>query len=176
MLNFQIGIKVLCLTFVSQKIYNLYGKTLATKKREVMARVGLLEDNARIAKLSATMLQFAGHSVQVYEHPRSFLNALLQPVPASEAKAAPLLSYYPELPIDVLILDLQLPEITGIEVLRYLQEHAHTQNLPLVFCTAANYSELSKALHLAPHAKVVEKPFKLDVLASAVLSALNAKS
>ena len=140
-----------------------------------MARVGLLEDNARIAKLSATMLQFAGHSVEVYEHPRSCLNALLQPVAKSEGRMSPLLSYYPDLPIDVLILDLQLPEIPGVEVLRHLQDHASTRNLPLVLCTASNYNELSQALHLAPYATVVEKPFKLDVLASAVSSALSMK-
>ncbi len=140
-----------------------------------MARVGLLEDNARIAKLSATMLQFAGHSVEVYEHPRLCLNALLQPVTQGEGRMAPLLSYYPDLPIDVLILDLQLPEIPGVEVLRHLQDHASTRSLPLVFCTAANYNELSQALRLAPYAMVVEKPFKLDVLASAVLSALGTK-
>ena len=140
-----------------------------------MARVGLLEDNARIAKLSATMLQFAGHSVEIYEHPRTFLNALLQPVLQSDEKTQTLFPYYPSLPIDVLILDLQLPEITGIEVLRHLQEHASTRDLPLVFCTASNPKEILQALRITPHATVVEKPFKLDVLASAVLSALGAK-
>ncbi len=140
-----------------------------------MARVGLLEDNARIAKLCATMLQFSGHSVEIYEHPRTCLNALLLPVARSEGKLHTLFSYYPDLPIEVLILDLQLPEMTGIEVLRHLQAHAHTRDLPLIFCTASNPNEISQALRLAPHATVVEKPFKLDVLVSAVLSALGTK-
>ena len=140
-----------------------------------MARVGLLEDNARIAKLCATMLQFSGHSVEIYEHPRTCLSALMPSFTRSEGKASPLFSCYPDLPIEVLILDLQLPEITGIEVLRHLQEHAHTRALPLIFCTASNPSEISQALRVAPHATVVEKPFKLDALVSAVLSALGTK-
>ncbi len=140
-----------------------------------MARVGLLEDNARIAKLCATMLQFSGHSVEIYEHPRTCLNALKLSPAKSEGKMRSLFSYYPDLPIEVLILDLQLPEITGLEVLRQLQSHAHTRNLPLIVCTASNQNEISSALRLAPHASVVEKPFKLDTLVSAVLSALGTK-
>ncbi|GAC1650335.1 MAG: hypothetical protein NVS4B12_20050 [Ktedonobacteraceae bacterium] len=138
-----------------------------------MARVGLLEDNPRIAKLCATMLQFAGHSVEIYAHPRTCLNALMPSMVMSHGKALVHFSTPPTLPIEVLILDLQLPEMTGIEVLQHLQVHAHTRNLPLIFCTASNPTEVSQALRVAPHASVVEKPFKLDVLVSAVLSALN---
>ncbi|GAC1426335.1 MAG: hypothetical protein NVS4B1_05840 [Ktedonobacteraceae bacterium] len=140
-----------------------------------MARVGLLEDNARIAKLCATMLQFSGHSVEIYEHPRICLHALMLPLAKSEAKIHTLFSSFPALPIEVLILDLQLPEISGLEILRHLQAYAHTRNLPLIFCTASNPTEVSQALRLAPQAMVVEKPFKLDVLASAVLAALGTK-
>ena len=129
-----------------------------------MARVGLLEDNARIAKLCATILQFSGHSVEIYEHPRTCLNALKLSPAKNEGKMRSLFSYYPDLPIEVLILDLQLPEITGLEVLRQLQSHAHTQNLPLIVCTASNPNEITSALRLAPHASVIEKPFKLDAL------------
>ena len=42
-----------------------------------MAQVGLLEDNMRIARLCATMLQYAGHDVTIYEHPRECLRALV---------------------------------------------------------------------------------------------------
>ncbi len=139
-----------------------------------MARVGLLEDNARISKLCATMLQFSGHVVEVYEHPRLCLNALLLPVSLYEGRTQGRVTHPPDLPIEVLILDLQLPEMTGIEVLQRLQLHSQTQNLPLVLCTAAHASDISRALRIAPHAHVVEKPFKLDVLVSAVLSALTA--
>jgi len=140
-----------------------------------MARVGLLEDNARIAKLCATMLQFAGHSVVVYEHPRTCLNALTQPVLRSDAKPSTLTVAPSALPIEVLILDLQLPEMTGIEVLQQLQMHPQARMLPLVFCTASSSSDIAQALRVAPHANVIEKPFRLDVLVAAVDSALVAQ-
>ena len=43
-----------------------------------MAQIGLLEDNARIAKLCTTFLHFAGHDVTIYEHPKKCLHALLR--------------------------------------------------------------------------------------------------
>ena len=142
-----------------------------------MARVGLLEDNARIAKLCATMLQFAGHSVTTYEHPRECLDALMLPTAKMNGKSqsyhSSLFSVSSALPIEVLILDLQLPEISGIEVLQLLQSHPQTRALPLIFCTASSPSEVACALRIAPHASVIEKPFKLQALASVVLKALN---
>jgi len=143
------------------------------EKSSFMARVGLLEDNARIARLCVTMLQFVGHSVELYEHPRTCLNALILPVIKSDEKTSAHFCSSSVLPIEVLILDLQLPEMTGIEVLQHLLAHPLARSLPLIFCTASNPNEVSQALRLAPYAKVVEKPFKLDVLASAVSLAVN---
>jgi CheY-like chemotaxis protein len=140
-----------------------------------MAEVGLLEDNTRIAKLCATMLQYVGHRVTIYEHPRECLSALL-PQFSTHDSARP--SIYqsatpPPLPVDVLILDLHLPEIDGVEVLRCLSSHPHTQSLPLIFCTAATQTEIARALRVAPRAGFVEKPFKMQSLAAAIAKALG---
>ena len=70
-------------------------------------------------------------------------------------------------------MDLCLPDINGIDVLRHLASHPHTQTLPLILCTAAAHGEIAKALRLAPHAGIVEKPFKLQTLVSAVADALH---
>jgi len=146
--------------------------SLLRRKEYEMARVGLLEDNTRIAKLCATMLQFAGHIVEVYEHPRACLNALMTPIAVGDVRMQGRMVTPSSLPIEVLILDLQLPDMTGIEVLQRLQAHAQTRMLPVIFCTAATTNEIVRALRVAPHAYVVEKPFKLDVLVSTVGSAL----
>jgi CheY-like chemotaxis protein len=136
-----------------------------------MALVGLLEDNTRIAHLCATILQYAGHTVTIYEHPRECLQALLllgdlrpQAYTSSLAVA---------LPIDVLMLDLHLPDISGMEVLRYLRSHPRTRLLPLIFCTAAPPSEIAQALSIAPDAGFIEKPFTFQELVSTVSDVLK---
>ena len=133
-----------------------------------MARIGILEDNTRIAKFCATYLQFEGHEVIIYEHPRACLAALLsQPESSESAQAAH------SLPIDLLILDLQLPDISGIQVLQSLRSYPQTQALPLIFCTAATSTEIVRAKRVAPDAEFIEKPFKLQTVISAVRTALS---
>ncbi|HEV2655015.1 MAG TPA: response regulator [Ktedonobacteraceae bacterium] len=139
-----------------------------------MARIGLLEDNARIAKLCATMLQYMEHQVTIYGHPRECLRALLSPSSMYEGRHQAYRAALPgALPIDLLILDLHLPDIGGIEVLHYLLEHPHTKELPLIFCTAAPSSEIAEALTIAPHAGFIEKPFTFQLLTSTIMNALK---
>jgi CheY-like chemotaxis protein len=136
-----------------------------------MAHVGLLEDNTRIAKLCATMLHYAGHQVTIYEHPRECLAALLPvapPVGLSKGAAIP-----PTFEVEVLILDLHLPDMPGLDVLRTLRTHPDTKALPLIFCTAAAPSEVTCALSIAPQAIFLEKPFTYQELVSAVATALG---
>jgi CheY-like chemotaxis protein len=142
-----------------------------------MARIGLLEDNIRISKLCATMLHYAGHEVTIYMDAQECLQALSvldspleRLAPDHEASVASLL------PIDVLILDLHLPTMPGLEVLRLLRTDPRTCVLPLIFCTAAPPSEVNAAFTLAPDAMWVEKPFKLQALVSAISRSLPMSS
>lgn len=139
-----------------------------------MAHVGLLEDNERIAKLCATMLHYTGHQVTVYTHPLECLQALFTASRVNDSMPShQSVSESVTLPVEVLILDLHLPDIDGVEVLRHLQSHPHTKSLPLIFCTAATSAEVARALNIAPHASIVEKPFKLDTLVSAIAAVLS---
>lgn len=139
-----------------------------------MARVGLLEDNMRIAKLCVTMLNYAGHDVVLYMDARECLQALsvfdLFRHPSVLDKGSAELT---PLPIDVLILDLHLPSMPGLDVLRFLRSHPRTLALPLIFCTAAPTSEINTALQIAPDAALVAKPFKLQALVNAISESLT---
>lgn len=143
-----------------------------------MAYIGLLEDNSRIAKLSVTMLNLAGHEVILYEDAEDCLNALFA-VPTVYNSNGALLYNEPKktsqqnLPIEVLILDLHLPDMNGFELLHHLRTHPNTRSLPLIFCTAATENEVSQALRIAPGSWVVWKPFKLQTLISAINEALQ---
>lgn len=136
-----------------------------------MARVGLLEDNTRIARLCAMMLCYAGHEVSIYEHPRECLYALH--LFADTLSAGECCSSFKSLPIDVLILDLHLPDITGIEIAHQLLSQPLTRSIPLIFCTAATPNEISRAMSLAPNANFLEKPFSYRSLVSAIGNALE---
>ena len=144
-----------------------------------MACIGLLEDNSRIAKLCVTMLNLAVHEVILYEHAEECLNALFAvPVEYKGIEAQlfqePMKTSRPNLPVEVLVLDLHLPDMNGFELLHHLQAHPNTRFLPLIFCTAATENEVQQALSIAPRAWVVWKPFKLQALTSAVTEALQA--
>jgi CheY-like chemotaxis protein len=138
-----------------------------------MARVGLLEDNMRIARLCVTMLNYAGHDVILYMDAQECLQGLavldLFKLPPALAKEY---SDFSPLPIDVLVLDLHLPTMSGLDVLRFLRGHPRTCTLPLIFCTAAPISEINAALSIAPDATLVEKPFKLQTLVTAISDSL----
>jgi CheY-like chemotaxis protein len=142
-----------------------------------MARIGLLEDNSRIAKLCVTMLNLAGHEVILYEHAEECLNALFA-VPTGSKGTQLFQETMKEsrsnLPVEVLVLDLHLPDMNGFELLHYLQAHPNTRSLPLIFCTAATENEVQQALSIAPRAWVVWKPFRLQTLTSAISEALQA--
>src|SRR5215472_1948596 len=90
-----------------------------------MARVGLLEDNSRIAKLCVTMLKLAGHEVTLYERAGECLDALFTAATAANMQLLQesLMASRSNLPVEVLILDLHLADMNGFEVLHYLQAH-----------------------------------------------------
>jgi CheY-like chemotaxis protein len=140
-----------------------------------MARVGLLEDNPVIARLAATMLNYTGHRVTIYEHPRDCLNALSLTNIHHDSPSSHVPDAHIALPVELLILDLHLPDIGGLQILELLQSNPHTCSLPLIFCTAATAREIDYALQLAPQAYLIEKPFKMQTLLSAVSNVLQAQ-
>jgi FixJ family two-component response regulator len=87
------------------------------------------------------------------------------------ASAEAFLEFLPDGQPDCLILDIQLPGLSGIELYRRLSDH--DEGLPTIFISA-HKDQLTRARKEAPgEAGYLLKPFDSDELIAAVQSALN---
>jgi diguanylate cyclase (GGDEF)-like protein len=76
---------------------------------------------------------------------------------------------------DVILLDLNMPQIDGFKVCRHLQEHPTTRDIPILFLTAdQNPDNLAKALD-AGASDYISKPFNAIELEARVRVALRTK-
>jgi diguanylate cyclase (GGDEF)-like protein len=76
---------------------------------------------------------------------------------------------------DVILLDLNMPQIDGFKVCRHLQENPTTHDIPIVFLTAdRNPDNLAKALN-AGASDYISKPFNAVELEARVRVALRTK-
>lgn len=65
---------------------------------------------------------------------------------------------------DVVLLDLALPTVSGLDVYRELKTHAHTRNVPVIVVTGTDTRELDAA-HFA---FVFRKPVHTETLSKAI--------
>lgn len=76
---------------------------------------------------------------------------------------------------DVVLLDIMMPQMDGIEVLRRLKEDADLQAIPVILVTAkAKRDDVIAGLDEGAHDYVI-KPFKREILAARVRSAVRIK-
>jgi DNA-binding response OmpR family regulator len=115
-----------------------------------MPHVLIAEDDADIATLIRHTLEKAGHSVDVVGGGRRALDAIARRVP------------------DVLILDLMLPELGGLDVCRAVRAGRETASLPIIMVTA-RAEETDRVVGLEIGADdYLTKPFSPKELAARV--------
>jgi DNA-binding response OmpR family regulator len=73
--------------------------------------------------------------------------------------------------LDLVLLDVLLPESTGVEVAHALRARAGTERVPVVFVTIVE--PIASADRLDPPAAVVQKPFTRSALRAAIERALE---
>jgi DNA-binding response OmpR family regulator len=115
-----------------------------------MKRVLLAEDEPNIVTSLKFLLVRAGFVVQAEDNGRIALATILA------------------LPPDLLVLDVMLPEIDGIEILRQVRADARTKSLPVIMLTAKGTAETQASAKAAGADVFITKPFaNTDVIEAA---------
>ncbi len=78
-----------------------------------------------------------------------------------------------ENPPSLLILDMVMPGMSGMEVFKRLQEHPETKAVPVIFLTALDEGNLAKSANALGAAGYLSKPFEGEDLIAAVRDALT---
>lgn len=113
-------------------------------------RILVVEDNAKNLKLVRDVLQFSGYEVTEARSGEEGVELARNRTP------------------DLILMDLQLPGIDGVEALRLLRENPATRSVPVVAVTAfAMKNDRDRAL-LAGFNGYVEKPISVRALPSQV--------
>lgn len=114
---------------------------LLTRARRVDTTVLVVDDDRLVLDAVAAVLGSGGLRTVGLEDPREFWSTLedLQP--------------------DLVILDLDMPEISGEELCRVVRNDPHWAGLPILFLTAHNSAEAVQGLFAAGADDFVAKPF-----------------
>ncbi len=110
----------------------------------------IVDDDPMIRFLVQEYLKAAGFVVEAFGSGQEALDAL------------------PSLSPNLVVLDLQMPHMNGIEVLQHLRANPSTVNLP-VLMLSANAGE-AQQMSSVPANAYLEKPFQMQALLAAVES------
>jgi CheY-like chemotaxis protein len=117
-----------------------------------MSTVLVVEDNADIRALLDSVLGLSGYDVVLAEDGHQAMRLLV------DVHLAP----------DLAILDVEMPELSGWEVLRGIRANPDTADLPVIVCSvrgSADDIERSRALGCDGY---LQKPFDVDALVAEV--------
>ena len=76
-------------------------------------------------------------------------------------------------PVDLMILDLNMPEMHGLEVLQFVRAHPNYQSIPIVVLTTRGDEESRSAALAAGASRYLTKPFAPRDFVSEVQNLLN---
>jgi DNA-binding response OmpR family regulator len=121
----------------------------------VKSRIAIVEDEADIASLTASYLRKEGFLADIYGSGQAFLRSLEKRLP------------------DLVLLDLMLPDITGLEICRMLKARPDGRTIPLIMVTAkSEESDRVVGLELGADDYII-KPFSLKELVARLRAVLR---
>lgn len=115
-----------------------------------MKRILIIEDNAVNRRLEKDLLVVAGYEV----------------LEAQDAKEGICL-VWKETP-DLILMDVRLPDMRGIEIAKMLRQHAEMDNVPIVFVTASVMEEGIKEIREIKNSAFMGKPINTRTFVSEI--------
>ena len=76
-------------------------------------------------------------------------------------------------PVDLVVLDLNMPDVHGLEVLRFIRGHDSFRNVPVIVLTTRGDDDAREAAARAGATLYLTKPFTPDALAPSVRALLD---
>jgi CheY-like chemotaxis protein len=116
-----------------------------------MARYALVVDDTRIAAtIIAQALNLLGYQAEVAYSPRVAIESISKRVP------------------DVILLDINMPGIDGVEVCRYLRRDPRTEKVPIIAMSSEAEEETVDRVYEAGANAFLAKPIDIDILERAL--------
>ncbi len=116
----------------------------------MLYNVLIVEDDRRMAQSLAGQIGVLGHTVAIAYGPRMALQQLNEVIP------------------DVIFMDINMPGIDGLEVLRFLRRDPMTVDVPVVIVSAEEQAESKKAATEAGANYYIVKPPTLEEIEKAL--------
>jgi CheY-like chemotaxis protein len=120
------------------------------KDQAVLYNVLVVEDDRRMAQSLAAQIGVLGHTVAISYGPRMALQQLNEVIP------------------DVIFMDIHMPGIDGLEVLRFLRRDPMTMDVPVVIVSAEEQEESKKAALEAGANYYIVKPPTVEEIEKAL--------
>lgn len=124
-------------------------------KAEVCVEVLIVEDNEENSLLAQKILSYYGFSTIVSPHGNAALEYCSKKTP------------------DIILMDLSLPDIDGMEVTRLLRKREEYKNVPIIALTAHAMRGIQEIVHEAGLNDFLIKPFLPNDLIGIVRKYLN---
>lgn len=116
---------------------------------EATGAVFVVEDDEQIAAMLADILEEEGYRVRTGVNGGALRQALAQPP-------------------DLILLDVMMPGMDGIEFCRLLRANPGTADVPVIFITAAPTELLAARLRTIAYNGLIRKPFTIDEILATV--------
>ena len=120
-------------------------------------KVVIVDDNASSLELEMFLFEVKNFQIFGAENARDGIALAIAEIP------------------DVIVMDVRLPDLSGIEAAKILRQHPDTKDIPIVFVTASIMAEGRALIDNIPNSGFISKPINTRTFVDDVLKYIRAK-